>query len=79
MSTLKSSVLEFSDNNLAALKITVIMWLCSLQSIVMIIQSYLKGKKLIFDLRVIIDLAIFGLLLKILEVYLAYSKELITP
>jgi len=74
----KSKAIAFSDNNLCALKITILMWLCSLQAIVMITYTFIKGKKLILDFRILIDLALFGLLIKILDVYLTYSSALTT-
>ena len=44
----------------------------------MIIYTLLKAKKPVFDIKILIDLAIIGLLIKMLDVYLTYSKVLIT-
>ena len=54
------------------------MWLCSLQAIVMIVYTLIKAKKPLFDIRIFIDLAIIGLLIKMLDVYLTYSDVLIS-
>ena len=63
---------------MSALQVSIVMWLCSLQAIVMIVYTLIKAKKPLFDIRILLDLAIIGLLIKMLDVYLTYSDELIT-